>query len=243
MPVTLQRRRGSQPFNPRMVANLKGWYDANKITGVADGAAPTSWPDSSGNALDLAQATSTKRALWRQSTGPNSRSWLDFDGVDDIFSVTYGAAVAQPHTIFGVTRMDTAPGANARRRWFGGPTSGILFMGAFNDTTGLTATWELFGGLALKGANYDTGVWHIHVGVHNGASSNVRVDGGAGVSGNASNNNLNGVTLGADGTGSSLWDGGIAEAIVYNAALSVANINRIGKYLAKKYGLTWTTAT
>jgi len=67
--------------------------------------------------------------------------------------------------------------------------------------------------------------------------------GGAAVSANVGNEALTGLTIGARFSARSFNDGDIAEIIVYNASLTLEEINDVGGYLSTKYGLTWTEAT
>jgi hypothetical protein len=78
---------------------------------------------------------------------------------------------------------------------------------------------------------------------YNGASSRIRTGGGAGAGGNPGTHTLTGLTVGnrfeAPLNGADL----IAELILYDSALSLADLNAVGDYLADKYALTWSTAT
>lgn len=53
------------------------------------------------------------------------------------------------------------------------------------------------------------------------------------------NTNLNSATIGAETwDGNDTWNGNIAEVIIYNSNLSAANLQKIGSYLALRYGFT-----
>jgi hypothetical protein len=88
------------------------------------------------------------------------------------------------------------------------------------------------------------GQWRIHQAIFNGASSSIRLRGGAAVTGNANTLNPGGVTIGSYFGGDALFfNGDIAEVIVYSRALSNSESDQVGNYLASKYALTWTGAS
>jgi len=49
-----------------------------------------------------------------------------------------------------------------------------------------------------------------------------------------------GFTVGAQSAATNLWNGDIAEILIYTAALSDAEVNQIGGYLASKWGAGYT---
>ena len=65
------------------VAGYTGWWDASQISGVADGAKLSSWPDLSGNGHHLAQATGANQPTYYKTTVGqlvNSQPVVVFDG-------------------------------------------------------------------------------------------------------------------------------------------------------------------
>jgi hypothetical protein len=59
-------------------------------------------------------------------------------------------------------------------------------------------------------------------------------------SGNVGSDPLGGLTLGSRFSISDQLDGFIGELAMYGRLLTNAEINRIGTYLASKWGMTWT---
>jgi hypothetical protein len=143
--------------------------------------------------------------------------------------------LAQPTTWFVV--MDSDAAATQQHLIDGNTNRNTLYI--FTDTK-----FHLFAGSDVAGAASDTNS-HVLCGVFNGASSNLRVDGGAGTSGAAGAQGVSTILrIGCEsGAASGFMDGRIAEIIGYDSALSVANINLVGNYLGTKWGITWTTAT
>jgi len=101
------------------------------------------------------------------------------------------------------------------------------------------------GSTVVTGPAQDTS-WHIFALTFNGASSKLRVGGGAGVTGNAGPNSLESCILGTYGgllAGTYNLNGQIAEGCVTAALLTLAEINQWGTHLSTKTGLSWTPAT
>jgi hypothetical protein len=64
-------------------ATLKAWWDASRITGLANGAALSTWADLSGGGFNLTQATPANQPLYYSSTAGktvNGRPAVWFDG-------------------------------------------------------------------------------------------------------------------------------------------------------------------
>ncbi len=79
------------------------WLDADAITGLAHGAAVAAWSDRSGRANDAAQANATLQPLY-VTNALNGRPVVRFDGADDYLDGT--AAAVTSRTIMAVCRLD-----------------------------------------------------------------------------------------------------------------------------------------
>lgn len=102
---------------PADIAGLAAWLKASSIT-ASDGDLIGTWPDSSGNARDYAQATSAKQPTYRP-TALGGKPALRFDGVDDAMVGNAAALTAMTgspgFTVFAVlTRNATG---TSRRVW------------------------------------------------------------------------------------------------------------------------------
>lgn len=77
------------------VANPLLWLDASAITGLADGAAVTTWMDLSGYGRHATQATAGSKPTYKTAI-QNGRAVVRFDGTADCMqapSITWGAAM------------------------------------------------------------------------------------------------------------------------------------------------------
>jgi hypothetical protein len=111
-------------FNPATDAAVKIWlrgYD--RLTGLpqnispvtdTDGAGITSITDKSTSGNNATQTTSSLRPLYRRfdSTNPNLRSTLDFDGVDDRLAFATNITIAGVISIFVMLRKEIVGGGD-----------------------------------------------------------------------------------------------------------------------------------
>lgn len=238
---------------PDAIAGLKAWYKADGVLwqdsarttpATADGDPVGSWDDASGVGTHAIQATSTKRPLLK--TGIlNAKPVLRFDGVDDFLAaVAFGAALAQPNTIFAVYTNGTnaageviTDGDSASRHQLA--ARGAAYAGGAQ--AGMYAGTVLAGGASYAGATS-----RIFAAKFNGASSKLWVDGGAAkVTGDAGAASWARVVLGTDSLtpGTQFLHADLAEVLVYNAGLTTCQLDSVGGYLATKYGLTWAASS
>lgn len=217
---------------PNQIASLVAWYEVQRLA-LADNAAIASLTDLSGNGNHAVQGTAGNRPV--NKTGIlNGLAVARFTAASlhCLQTAAFGASLAQPSTIFAVANCSSIA---ANRNICDGiatsdrhliqvtPTTHVLFGGA-SGSTGVSAT----------GAR-------IYVAQFNNASSFLRLNGTQGSNVTAGTNALTGLTIGArfDGAAapSGFMEGDIAEVILYNRALSTAEMRKIERYLGRKYGL------
>lgn len=205
-------------------------YKANLQAG-ADASAVTSATDQTVNARHAVQATADRQPTLRYNV-LNGKKVYRFDGGDNVVSASWG--LVQPLTLFIVGKQTSASpgnlcdGSNVAQNTMVvqvGDTDFLLYAGGF-----LTD--------GARNTNFNT-----IVAVFNGASSKLWVNGGAATTGNPSTGIPEGVCLGATSTLGAPMTGDIAEFAIVGSALSTADVNRIGAYVAYEYGLTWSTAS
>ncbi len=188
----------------------------------------TSWADSSGNGRTLTQGTADKQPILIES-GLNGRDIVRFGAVNTDSLQSGAFALVQPEHLFMVVKWR----AGSLDNQFAIDGNGIAGMALLQPPA--TTRVDAFAGISLVGpAGADA--WHQYAVVFNGASSEIRQDGGAAISGNASTNNAAGITLGTAGDGASAFaQCDIAEVIVYPSILSAANRLSVETYLRTRW--------
>ena len=227
---------------PLLQSSLQAWYRA-------DLGAPTSgnvatWYDVSGKGMNATQATSTKQPTI--TTGPNSLPALNFDGANDSLGVgasTGFSDLTHGCSMFIVTNPATEASGNYRMLWLGvtGTTSDQVTL----DQTSTTG-WR---GLVYNGAASSTvsatnlsQTYQILSSVYDGVSTSTLYRNSVQAAQNTAMQTTQNVsriaTLGAYNNGTTAWfQGGIAEIVILNSAVTQAQRQAIEGYLAHKYSL------
>ncbi len=228
------------PISPDSIAGLSLWLDASDSgTVIHSGGSVSQWNDKSGNANNATQGTSGNRPTTNTRT-INSLNVIDFDGTNDgmvLPSALYSIPNGQ-NTIFIVNFSDvTAAGSrqtltaepSAFNINFGiqyGPISSPNYLGFGNGQIARTVT-------------RDTNP-HIFA-LRKGATAQLYYDGGTPTSVTSTNSTAINMTLGYSPSYGDYWNGVFAEIIVYNFALSDAQMNGVAKYLENKWGVVWNS--
>lgn len=160
-----------------------------------------------------------------QSGGLNGYDYLSYDGVDDTH-LNSNITLNQPDAIVVVARSiqgdDTVrliSGTASERQFVGGRGSGF-------------AAWA---GTWLDGGSSNTS-WNIIVGLLDGASSAVRLNGSELATGDAGANALNGLQVAAELTDSAYTEADIAEVWLMGSP-STDDIQTAENYLNDKYAV------
>lgn len=203
-----------------------GWWDASSLN-LADGTAVSSLDDQSGNARTVSQGTAANRPLFKTAI-LNNKPVLRFDGTD--YLQVSGFTLNQPNTIFVVSSTTTdaaqpyvfdSANTSARHAMFA--QSAVAFNTFAGSVAGVT-----------ENIPSSHAVWSL---IFNGASSEVWKNSvSKGVS-NPGAHNLTGFTMGARFNGAQAHLGDIAEALIFNSALSGTDRGTVETYLRTKYGL------
>lgn len=218
-------------FDPSSISGLQLWLKADvgtfQDTGLttpatADADPIGGWQDQSGLGNHVLQSTGANRPTLKLAI-QNGRSIVRFDGVNDVLTV--GLARNQPTTAFIVVKKT----ATGNRYVFDGSNTNALFS---PDET----HWQAYSGVALAATAVPSN-WNIVVGVFNGGSSKISINGTVGT-GNAGANNATATSIGAFNAGAAAWFAGdVAEVLVYNSALSDANRQSVETYLNGRWGV------
>ncbi len=233
-PISFPVRGAQSAFAPNGLASLALWLDAAAIqtlyqdTALATPAAANGdpiggWKDRSGNNRHALQSTALRRPQYSVN-GLLGKPTLLFDGVDDLMEVS-PLAMTQPMTVFVVARGNAATsrifdGAGATNR-------AALFSGA--------GQWSMNAGTALNGGTWYTAS-RMFTCQFNGGSSLLRIDGSAVASGNAGAQSITALILGARYDSAGTLSGAISELVLYNRALSTAELLQMEAHLKGKWG-------
>lgn len=207
----------------------KSWFMSDAIPTQAEGSPVVAWPDRGSS--DLAAVEATNRPTYhlnRLNTLPGVR----FTGTQKLATAAYAVPVAQPLTVFLVAEIPVLAGIQ-------------IFFDSLTNTSPLYVSggnWILYAGSAASDGAADTSP-HIFCATYNGASSNLRVDGGAGTVLNPGTAGFTGITLGNAFAGTNPLVGYLYHQALIPALLALDAINEWGFYLADKYDLSWTIAT
>lgn len=204
------------------------WYEADALA-LADGAAVSSWTDSSGNARHATQATGASQPTY-QTNELNGEPIVRFDGTDLLATASLAPPTSQ--TFFAVVKVTVSAGFPVLSAWGAGQFE--MRMDSAKPT------WVIGGSTAADAASR-LNTWIVLVGRADnpGNAMEVWVNGTsvATASGNGSPGAA-AMTIGARPDGSLGITADVAEVIRYGTALSAANREAVEDYLGAKYGIT-----
>lgn len=229
------------PWSPNnSTTPLSVWLRAD--AGVtASGVDVTQWNDQSGNGRNLTQGT-IGNSPDRLAGALNGLPVIDFDGTDDFLRNT---SLGNPASITVITLAKSDVN----------PQTGVLVDVSDNTTNTDRRFTQLLdlGNFKSRisnngGTNFDAsssftdiGSYHIFYGDHaTNTNSKGSVDGSTLFQAAASGTlrNATNLQIGRSFSSSRPFNGQIAEVIVYNGVLSLADRQRVEGYLAHKWGLT-----
>jgi hypothetical protein len=212
-------------------ADLGTFQDTGLVTPAAlDGDPVGGWQDQSGNGNKATQGTSTKRPALKLNI-QNGLPVVRFDGVSD-FLQTVSFSFSQPAHVFLALQLRSWGSTN---RFMDGTTTDQVVIAQINASPEL----DLYDGSAFTCGNTGlaVGTFGTLSVLHNGASSELRVNGGTAATGNPGSNGCTaGLTLG------SRWDGAlvcavdIGELLVYAPSLSTSQRQQVEQYLRTRWG-------
>jgi len=205
-----------------VVDGLSMHLKADGIAGKTDGDRIDIWPDSSGNGNDATQPSASTRPTYI-SQGLNGRAVLRFDGVDDMMVFP---EIADIRTVFFVLKEDAGATENWRpmishstsERWHRGENKNF-----WSVRWGMPEVYN--GQTTVNGDPVD------------GTSTKIPTE--FAVISHTTTANAPANQIGRDrGFTNRVWDGDIAEILVYNRPLTSEEHNSVGFYLADKYAIS-----
>jgi hypothetical protein len=227
----------AQPITPTAIANLSLWLRADLGTHVGGGNI-TQWDDQSGNGLNV---TNVGVIPWFVGGGPNGTARLVFGGAQKMTSGSNVVPAGTTRTVFAVMKNSANGGAILAFR-SGGPYLALYYD--FSTPTDIVAG----DGTNPSNTATDTQDALAHMltfGYVSGSAITYSVDGNAkAIAGGTrlTDSGAAGFEIADDPVGT-FFTGEIYEIIVYGRALTAAEINQIGGYIAGRYALTIAGST
>lgn len=223
---TLTVRRTAS-FSPLLLGDTLFWVDAYDLLSTADAAAVAAWSCRSRYGRDLAESTNTptKRTL---TTG---HPVVRFDGTNDILT-TANAEIGQPFTAFFVGRVLTTDATERAFLEIGGTNPVRLQMSATQLRAKVNAT-------AAVVSKPTDGDMFVGIATYNATNITVQLGSGAPNSQAAADANARAVLRLGDSAADSPHNVDVAEVAVVSGVLSAGDIERGGRALAAKWGVTW----
>jgi hypothetical protein len=238
---SLSKGRGFSP--PR--SGLMAWHRADYGALAASGARANAgercatWLDHSGMGRETTQTTDDARPTALNDHGIAS---LAFDGGDSLGFANFSLPAAA--TLLLTFRTSNA---SATQRVFSQGSIGNNFcLQIFSGVLRKIVAHNGSGALVGAGKAISNDVWHVAVLRVSGSASELWLNGGSAAADA-------GATLGTSvypsrfskrvDADSEYLLGRVGESLLYGGALSLADVNAIGGYLAAKYGVNWTMAT
>jgi len=252
---------GGGAFSPKSIASLQLWLDCNDLTTLfqdtagatpvtADGQSVARINDKAASAA-LIQSTAGARPIYKASI-QNGRGVLRTDGNDslsvsnisllrNVAGATVFAAVSgtKPGTAANV--MQVANGAATQRlALWREETAGSL--GVRGRRLDADASQEVHGG------TFTAGEWMIHAAWVDYTATSIRLykNGGTAIASSAAfqtaGNTSDTISLTTSILGGNL-NGDLGGILLFGVALTVAQMNQVGAWMAARWGLTWSAVS
>lgn len=218
-------------FSPTNISGLVRWYDAQQLTGLTNMEVMSSWPDATGTTnLTQSVAGTNPKYVLSNSTFGNKPCVLFYDASQALTLTNYGPALTAA-TAFIVAYNTNQPALK----------SALEINNYLSAMRNLTNKWLYRSSTTYyEPVNSDSSTPGVFIfEAANTSSAKIRTQSGAWSANfdpdDSYNTQRNFAVGGA--TASGLF---IGEVLIYNVALSDANVNLVGNYLANKWNFTWT---
>jgi hypothetical protein len=237
-------------FDPRRIAGLAGWWDSTDNSTIITSTGVSSWADKSGNGYTLTQGTGANQPTLSNINGKQA---FAYNGSSQFLSSTAAGLVAfasgadrPPLTFFAVS-VSNVTDAGRYVAAFASTVNVQPIYSSMHPST--SAQWRGFyrpnavlQTVPTSTATYSTSVAYV-VSTAVGSSYVGRANGTQVI--NASNDATGqidcdrfGVGVLARGSPIGYTNGLIGDVLVYNRVLTTAEIQRVERWLAGKFGVT-----
>jgi prepilin-type N-terminal cleavage/methylation domain-containing protein len=235
------------------ISGLVAWYETSLATSLKaneaiDGQQVSEWRDNSPGSI-----AAQKNKLTRTAT---SDVTFELNGINNVPTIIFNAAasanfslssfyqgISAQNTVFlvfkpvasvsGFTLLDSSSSA--------GYSTSITIS---SNTVSLNAGTSASTGTSTNAASFSVGSGYIMAAYFNGSTSQVFLNNATSITGGATispgTNQLSGLTVGTNKSGSSGFNGWISEIIIYNRPLKLQERKDVMNYLSKKYKISVT---
>ena len=229
-------------FFPAQIPGLVLWLDASDTGAMtASGTAVSQWKDKSGGGNHFTQSSGSKRPATGTRTA-NGLNVLDFDGGDWLINTSLNSIYTGAYTMFIVVGGDNNTVDHMLIASDGSNLVGIR-QNSSTAIVGYNGDGNVGAGRATVAVTESLGALRTNAIRRDGTAFHLWSDGGAGAAGTSNALDITATDTRIGGRlffGTQLLDGPVAEALIYSRALTDAEMNQIGNYLAGKWGLSWT---
>lgn len=249
-------------FTPTQLPNLTMWLKADAITGLSDGEAVTTWPDSGSLGNGATQATADNQPVYKANI-INGKPVIRFDGTND-YLVTASFLGTGYNTAFTCYAIAPSSAANSQRIFISNQLakffiSGITIDAGLNSVntqmdfkaTNLSPNTDHYFYLPFANWQENAAYWRNPkqvIGIsYDGANLTLMLNGVTKQWATTGDMGLSGAfTIGARSTPDLYWGAAnaeetatadIAEIIIYNAAHTAAQMSQVEQYLSTKYNI------
>lgn len=244
---------GGGGFTPKNISGLALWMQADDLAGD-DGDAIASWVSKEGNNYSFAQADADKKPLLKKAAnGINGRNVVRFDGTNDLLVLGSAPLTGETGTVIAVYRLTSTLG-NYQHILSSCDEASVnftmRFMAAYDGAGKPIAISKNGGGIDEVKGSTTISAEAVYCAVYqsNGIAYTARVNktaqtftivaGGNNGAWFGDIANRDNTTIGSlkRTTEAAFLKGDLAELIVYNSALSSAQITNVERYLEDRYG-------
>lgn len=217
----------------------KLWLKADAITGVSDAATFSSWIDASGNSVAVtASSWKNEPIFYNTTTSINNLPVVFFQytvgGKEDFLTTTLSSSTNA--TVFSIFKHDYITNGAGPIWQMNGAVNGSGFFP--QKTDGNQYLFYSDASSLSKATNHVSNIWYSSVVSFGSGYTKLWKDGVINDSINSNSISTGTFQIGRERTGTSSFNGYIAEIIYYNYALNDAERIIVENYLAAKYNLT-----
>lgn len=216
--------------SPDDVTGLTLWLKSESLTNYAQGDYITTWSDSSGNNYHLTNSAHYPTMQTNVPTGLQSATFINTGDSLSNLAIT----VAQPLTV--IVLANHYDGSVNYPALFDSATGGdmTVYLKSTGELPVIAAATAVEGTIAIP-----VNEWIVFTATFNGASSSLRTNMSAAITGDPGANGLAGIVLGnlSGGNVATRWR--IAEVLIYNTAVSSNDVVSLEQYITNKFSISW----